>query len=163
MFTGIHVLEPALLDRLPAAGVSDVIADAYQPALDAGRASRPWITPATSRSTRPPRSYLAGNLALLRQPELAPLRPRAADRHRPRRPGARARATIRPPVRIAAGATIEADALVGPDVVVGPAGRVAAGARLERAVVWDGAVASGALADVVVTPEGVVQVDRSGL
>ena len=65
-------------------------------------------------------------------------------------------ATLRPPVRIAAGAVIEARAVVGPETVVCAGGRVAEGARLTRAVVWEGARAEGILADVVVTPEGVV-------
>jgi mannose-1-phosphate guanylyltransferase len=155
MFTGIHVLEPALLDRLPPAGVSDVIADAYQPALDEGATVRALEHRGYFEEHSTPASYLAGNLALLRRPDLLGSPPgplTGVD------PAARvhAAAAIRAPVRIAAGATVEAGATVGPDVVVGAGARVIAGARLERVVIWEGAVARGTLADAVVTEEGVV-------
>jgi NDP-sugar pyrophosphorylase family protein len=155
MFTGIHVLEPALLDRLPAAGVSDVIAEAYQPALeDGGRVQAMLMTGYFAEHSTPER-YLAGNLALLRRPQLVSHPPGALVGIAPGAqvdPGA----TVRPPVRIAAGAVVEAGAVVGPDVVVGAGGRVAAGARLARAVVWEGAVARGAIEDAIVTAEDVV-------
>ena len=53
---------------------------------------------------------------------------------------------------------VDADAVIGPDVVVGAGAHVAAGARLERAVVWPGAAVTGAVADAVVTPSGTVGV-----
>jgi mannose-1-phosphate guanylyltransferase len=156
MFTGIHVLEPALLDRLPA-GVSDVISEAYQPALDAGARVQALDHGRYFEEHSTPASYLAGNIALLRRPQLLGSAPGplsgidpAAQVH--------ASVTVWPPVRIAAGATVEADVQLGPYVVVGAGARVLAGARLERAVVWDGAVADGVVSDAVVTGEGVVSV-----
>jgi hypothetical protein len=44
-------------------------------------------------------------------------------------------------------------------VVVDAGARVAAGARLRRAVVWSGATATGELSDAVVTPTGVVGIE----
>jgi mannose-1-phosphate guanylyltransferase len=155
MFTGIHVLEPALLDRLPASGVSDVIAEAYQPALEeGGRVHSLSMTGYFAEHSTPER-YLAGNLALLRQPDLLshPPGPLVAIDS-----GAQvdAGAIVRAPVRIAAGAVVEAGAVVGPDVVVCAGGRVLAGARVTRAVVWEGGAARGEVADAIVTAEGVV-------
>jgi len=150
MFTGIHVLEPALLDYLPE-GVSDVIGDAYVPALLAGR--RIWSLTMTGyfaeHST--PERYLGGNFELLQQPALLPQAPgplAGID------PGAQidATATIKPPVRIAGGAAIEAGAEVGPLVVVSPGGRVAAGAQVARSVVWPGATATGKQVGTVIGP-----------
>jgi NDP-sugar pyrophosphorylase family protein len=157
MFTGIHILEPDLLDRLPE-GVSDVIAAAYQPALEDGACIQALDQGGYFEEHSTPASYLAGNLALLRRPQLLPSAPgplTGID------PGAavHATATIRTPVRIAAGATIESGAVIGPEVVVGPGARVLSGARLERVVVWDGAVATGTVADAVITSEGVVTAD----
>jgi NDP-sugar pyrophosphorylase family protein len=154
MFTGIHVLAPALLDRLPA-GVSDVIGDAYQPALEDGARVQSMRTSGYFAEHSTPERYLAGNLALLRQPALIATPPGplvGVD------PGASVDITaiLRPPVRIAAGAVVEARAVVGPDVVVCAGGRVAAGARLERSVVWEGAVAVDRIADAVVTADGVI-------
>jgi len=53
---------------------------------------------------------------------------------------------------------VEADAVVGPDAVVGAGARVTAGAQVARAVIWPGAVATGAVADAIVTPSGTVAV-----
>jgi mannose-1-phosphate guanylyltransferase len=162
MFTGIHILEPALLDRLPPTGVSDVIADAYQPALDQGARVQSLDQAGYFEEHSTPASYLAGNLALLRRPQLLPSAPGplvGVD------PDARVdpTAVLTAPVRIAAGAAVEAGARVGPDVVVGAGARVIAGARLQRVVVWEAAVARGSLEDVVVTNDGVVSAVRSAV
>jgi mannose-1-phosphate guanylyltransferase len=141
MFTGIHVLGPALLDRLPA-GVSDVIADAYLPALLAGqRIGSLTMTGYFAEHSTPDR-YLEGNLALLGNPGLVKQPPGAlvgVDPDARIAPGAR----LVPPVRIGGGAIVEDGATVGPLVVLGAGARVRAGARVERCVVWEGAVVEG--------------------
>jgi mannose-1-phosphate guanylyltransferase len=157
MFTGVHVLAPSLLDRLQPV-VSDVIRDAYIPALRAGEtiAAVPHAGYFAEHST--PERYLAGNLALLRDPTLLRDPPGplvGVDPAASIDPGAR----VITPCRIEAGAVVEFGATVGPDVVVGAGARVSAGARVERAVVWSGAVATGAVADAVVTPSGTVAVE----
>ena len=156
MFTGVHVLNEPLLDRLQPV-VSDVIRDAYIPALLAGESIAAVTHAGYFAEHSTPERYLAGNLALLREPSLlrAPPGPLVgADA------GASidARAQVIAPCRIDGGAVVEAGAVVGPDVVVGAGARVAAGARLERSVVWPGAVASGPVTDAVVTPSGTVAV-----
>jgi NDP-sugar pyrophosphorylase family protein len=150
MFTGIHIVEPALLDRVPE-GVSDVIGDAYIPALlDGGRIGTLTMEGYFAEHSTPER-YLAGNFELLANPGILPQAPGplvGVD------PGAQVdrSARILPPVRIAAGAVIEANAEVGPLVVVSPGGRVAAGAQIARSVVWPGAVATGKQVGVVIGP-----------
>jgi NDP-sugar pyrophosphorylase family protein len=152
MFTGIHVVESALLDRLPA-GVSDIIGDAYIPALRAGdRIGSTTMTGYFAEHSNP-ESYLAGNLALLANPALLPHPPGplvGVD------PAAHidASARIVPPVRLAAGAVVEAGAVVGPWAVVCSGGRVSAGSQVVRSVVWSGATARGNLAETIVAPEG---------
>jgi len=150
MFTGIHVVEPGLLDRLPE-GVSDVIGDAYIPALLAGNriASLTMTGHFAEHST--PERYLAGNFELLANPDCLPQAPgplAGVDA------GAQVDASARivPPVRIAAGAVIEAGAEVGPLVVVSGGARVAAGAQIARSVVWPGATASGKQVGAVIGP-----------
>jgi NDP-sugar pyrophosphorylase family protein len=154
MFTGIHVIEPALLDALPP-GPSDVIAEAYQPALEGGARIQALTMAGYFAEHSTPERYLEGNLALLRQPGLvsAPPGPLAGVD-----PAATVdlTAVLHAPVRVAPGAVVEAGAVVGPDVVVCTGGRVAAGAHLERAVVWDGGVAAGTVADAIVTFDGVI-------
>jgi len=156
MFTGVHILEPALLDRLQPV-VSDVIRDAYIPALRAGETIAAVTHDGYFAEHSTPERYLAGNLALLRDPArlrdppgpLVGVDPAAAID---------GRARVIAPCRIEAGAIVEAGATVGPDAVVGAGARLAAGARVERAVVWPGAVVTGAVADAVVTPTDTIVV-----
>jgi NDP-sugar pyrophosphorylase family protein len=149
MFTGIHILEPALMDRLPA-GVSDVIGEAYIPALLAGDRIQALTMTGYFAEHSTPERYLEGNLAVLRNPALVGTPPGplvgidpAASVH----PGAR----IVMPVRIAGSAVIEEGATIGPDAVIGAGARVLSGAQVERSVVWAGATAGGEVRGRVVT------------
>jgi mannose-1-phosphate guanylyltransferase len=152
MFTGVHVISPALLDRLPA-GESDILSAAYRPALLAGvRIQGMRLTGYFEEHSTPTR-YLAGNLALLRQPTLLKAAPGPLTGVDPQAQVAQG-ATLIQPYRIAAAAVIEAGATVGPDVVVDAGGVVAAGARVTRAVVWAGGIARGEVADAIVTESG---------
>ena len=153
MFAGIHVVEPALLDRLPE-GVSDVIGDAYIPALLAGNRIASLTMKGYFAEHSTPERYLAGNLDLLQCPEVLPQAPGplvGVD------PDAQvdASAQIRAPVRIAAGAVVEAGAVVGPLTVVCGGGRIASGAEIARSVVWPGSTASGKYVGAIITPGSV--------
>lgn len=158
MFTGVHLLAPALLDRLQPV-FCDVIRDAYLPALLAGETIRAVTLGGYFAEHSTPERYLAGNLALLRDPGLLRDPPgplggvaEAAE--------IAASAQIISPVRIEAGAVIAAGATVGPDVVVGAGARIAAGAQVRRAVIWSGAtVGAGVdLHDAIATPSQIVEI-----
>ncbi|MCG5051825.1 MAG: NDP-sugar synthase [Myxococcales bacterium] len=152
MFTGVHVVSTRLLDRLPPTGASDVIADAYLPALAAGEPVRFVETTGYFEEHSTPARYLAGNLALLRNPELVSNAPGPLV-------GAELSAIVHgtaqlvPPYRVGAGALIEAGAIVGPEVVVGAGATVLRNARLTRCVVWPGVSVEGQLEDAILTPE----------
>jgi NDP-sugar pyrophosphorylase family protein len=159
MFVGIHVMEPALLDRLPE-GISDVIGDAYIPALMANNRIGSFAMKGYFAEHSTPERYLAGNLDLLQNPASLPQAPGAlvgVDS------GALVdtSAEIRPPVRIAAGAVIEAGAVVGPLTVVCGGARVASGAEVARSVVWPGATASGKNIGTVITSGSVFQAETT--
>jgi mannose-1-phosphate guanylyltransferase len=156
MFTGIHVLEPALLDRLRPV-VCDVIRDAYIPALVAGATIRAEVLAGYFAEHSTPERYLEGNLALLRAPSLLRSPPGplvgidpAAIVQRGARVGARC--------RVEAGAVVEAGAEVGPDVVVGRGAHVVAGARVARVVMWANTVVTTTIENAVVTTTGTVPV-----
>jgi mannose-1-phosphate guanylyltransferase len=156
MFTGVQVLAPALLDRLQPV-FCDLIRDAYLPALLAGETIRAVALAGYFAEHSTPARYLAGNLALLREPELLRDPPGplvGVDPDTCVDPGAR----LVPPLRIEAGAVIERGASVGPDVVVGAGARIGPGARVQRAVLWPAAaVGAGAdVSDAIVTPTSVV-------
>jgi mannose-1-phosphate guanylyltransferase len=156
MFTGIHVVEPALMDRLRPIP-SDVIRDAYIPALEAGARIAAVRFDGYFAEHSTPARYLAGNLALLRAPALLPYPPGPLTGVDPNARVA-AGAVIHGPCRIAAGATIAAGAEVGPAVVIGAGAHVAAGVRLREAVVWPDTVVTADADRCVVTPTGIVPV-----
>jgi NDP-sugar pyrophosphorylase family protein len=109
LFTGVHVMDPRLLDRLPV-GASDSVRDLYLPMIEAGEEvggmrvsgawydlGRPWL-------------YLRSQLEMLA-------------------PG---RSLIHPGARIGSGARVSAS-------VVGEGARVGPGAVVDRSVIWAGA------------------------
>jgi mannose-1-phosphate guanylyltransferase len=113
MFASVHVLDPALLERLPE-GASDSVLDLYVPLLAEGA----HLQGVASRGAW----YDFGRPALYRDAQLRLLPGRGRDRvlvHRKARVGATARLRRS---------------------VVGSGARVAGGARVERSVLWEGAV-----------------------
>lgn len=115
-FTGIHVLDPAVLELIPP-GIFYNIIDGYRQALGRGLAVRAWVAADPGWwDMGTPADYLALNAQLARAAAPGPL-----ALHRGR------------------------EVLLGPGVeladwvVLGDRVTVGAGARLERVVVWDGA------------------------
>ena len=156
MFTGVHVLDPALLDRLQPV-VCDVIRDGYIPALLAGETIRAEIAGGYFAEHSTPERYLDGNLALLRNPGLLSDPPGplvGVDAGVSIADGAQVIA----PCRIERGAIVARGARVGPDVVLGAGARVAAGVAITRAVVWAGAAVDADITDAVATAQGTVGV-----
>lgn len=154
MFTGIHVVSPRLVDRLPQAGESDSIRQGYIPALENGERVEALHLAGYFQEHSTPSRYLAGNLNALYG--------RATIRYAPGPftgvdPSASVEgATIEAPSRVGRGALIGRGAQLGPGVVIGAGARVAPGVRLERVVVWDGAVVDQDLTDAIVTRHAIV-------
>ena len=136
MFTGVQVLDPALVATLPDDGTERcIIRQGHVPWLNEGVALNAYVAHGYFAEHSTPERYLAGNIAVLRG--------QAGLRHPPGRlvgvePSAEVHpeAQLNPPVRIGPGAKIGAYAVVGPDVVVGAYAEVGAGIRLARTVVW---------------------------
>ena len=157
MFTGIHVVGSKLLSRLPASGESDVIADAYLPALREGAFVASVQVSGYFEEHSTPERYLGGNFALLRKPSLVSNSPGPLVGAEPSSI-VHATAELIPPYRVAEGALIEAGAKVGPDVVIGAGATVSRNASIRRAIVWPGVTVQGDVADAVVTADGVIAV-----
>jgi mannose-1-phosphate guanylyltransferase len=146
-FTGVHVLEPELIARLPAEGESDINRTAYVRAIHDGAKVHGFLQDGYWGDLGAPRSLLRAHLDVLEG--RVPLR-----RFRPdadpfagceeRAPGAfvhssaRVDTALAAPALIQAGAIVEAGARLGPGVMIGAGARVDAGAQVERAVVWEG-------------------------
>jgi mannose-1-phosphate guanylyltransferase len=149
-FSGVHVLSPELLDRVPAAPfAADVNRHVYPPLMGGGRvrgyvASGYWNDLGTpGRYLEAVADVLGGRVPLLRFEGAEPLSGSAEVL-----PGVRvgAGAVLSPAARVAgpcwvgAGARIEAGAEVGPEAAVGAGVVVPAGAVVRRAAVWPGTV-----------------------
>jgi mannose-1-phosphate guanylyltransferase len=113
MFASVHVMDPALLDRLPE-GASDSVLDLYIPLLAEGA----HLHGVPSRGAW----YDFGRPSLYRDAQLRLLPGRGRDR-----------------VLVDGGARVGATARLRRSVV-GAGARVGAGAWVERSVLWDGAV-----------------------
>jgi NDP-sugar pyrophosphorylase family protein len=131
LFTGVQVLDPALLDRLPD-GPSSSVPDLYAPLLAAGEPLLGVRVRGRWQDLGTPALYLASQLALL-----------------PRR-GGRSRSLVGSGARLGRGARVER-------AVIGPGAVIEAGASVSRSVLWEG-VRVGAAARVrgCVVTDGVV-------
>lgn len=164
-FTGVHVLEPLLLARLPPEGESDINRTAYVRLIHEGLKVHGYLQHGYWGDLGAPRSLLRANLDVLEG--RVPLQ-RFGPQGDPfagtveRAPGVRvhpaaqvdAGAALEGPLLIRAGAQVAAGARVGPGVVLGAGVRVDAGAQLARTVCWDGThvAASERLADQIAAP-----------
>lgn len=136
MFTGVHVLQPRLLDRIPPDGEQCVIRTAYRAAAAEGRVHGVvtdgywWEHSTPERYRQGVWNVLDGKAALPHAEHLL----RGVHPEAVIEPGA----MVEPPVWIGPGAHVGAGARVGPYVQLGARSRVAPGVRLRRVVVWDG-------------------------
>jgi NDP-sugar pyrophosphorylase family protein len=148
MFTGIHVITPALIDRVPPDGEQCVIRTAYRSLFDEGRGLHGFVTQRYWWEHSTAERYLQGVCNALdgRVPlPYAPYHVRGISPSAVVADGA----TIVEPVWIGPGARVEAGAVVGPHAQIGPGVVVRTGARVSRAVV-EGGDADGEIVDRVV-------------
>lgn len=153
MFTGVHVVQPRFLDRIPPKGEQCIVRTAYRQGVAQGvvhgvQTDRYWWEHSTPERYRDGVfNVLAGKVALpYAEHHLQGVHPEAKVD-----PSAR----IEGPVWIGAGATVEAGATVGPNVQLGERAHVAAGVTVRRAVVWDGVRVTRDAADAVLVEPGV--------
>lgn len=151
MFTGIHVLSPSLLDRIPRDGEQCVIRTGYVPAMHEGRVSAYvhegywWEHSTPERYRQGVFNLLAGGVTL----------PWASAPIVGVDPSAQIDPTaeVIAPVRIGAGVRVGAGAKVGPFVQLDDGAIVAPGSSLERAIVWSNATAEGRVHETIVFDE----------
>jgi mannose-1-phosphate guanylyltransferase len=143
-FTGVHVLEPELIARLPADGESDINRTAYVRLIHDGAKVHGFAQNGYWGDLGAPRSLLRAHLDVLEgrvplgrfRPDADPFagcEERSAGVHA--HPSAAVEGTVIGPALIQQGARIEAGASVGPGATIGAKARIDAGARIERAVV----------------------------
>lgn len=158
MFTGIHVLEPELIDAIPP-GMTCIVRETYMPLLRAGAPIHAHVHRGYFYEHSTPGRYLQGNLNLLGGGLDLPHAPGPLTGAHPSArvdPSAR----IDGPVLVGEGARVGAGARLGPGVVIGQGAVVEAGASVSEAVVWPSARVSAKVRRVVVTPRTVFQVPQ---
>lgn len=149
MFTGIHILEPEVVDAIDASGPCCIIQTAYARLLERDDAVFAHVHRGYFHEHSTPGRYLAGNFRLLDG---------ALDAAGLARAGAPA-VEIVDSVLLGRDVRIAEGARLGARVVVGAGAEVGARAELEDCVVWPGARALGKHGRCVVTPNGVLEVD----
>jgi NDP-sugar pyrophosphorylase family protein len=158
-FTGIHVLEPELVDAIPDAppAVRCVIRTAYTELLERGAPIAGYLHRGYFYDHSTPARYLQGNLNLLSGAAAPAHAPGPLTGLDPTAEIDRA-AAIGREVLVGPGARVEADVRLGPGVVVGQGARVTRGTRLRESIVWPGVTADRSGARLVFTPRGPVEV-----
>jgi NDP-sugar pyrophosphorylase family protein len=148
MFTGIHVMQPSFLDRVPPAGEQCIVRTAYRELFHEPRgidvhthAGYWWEHSTIERYLQGIANVLEGraSLAWAERPVVG-IDPSAIIE---------AGAQIDGPVFIGPGARIGAGAKIGPLTQIGSGAIVAPGVRVERAAVWPGATLDRDLVDGV--------------
>jgi NDP-sugar pyrophosphorylase family protein len=140
LFTGVHVLDPGLLERL-GPGASDSVRDLYAPSLEAGEDVRGVRVRGAWYDLGTPAAYLASQRAMLAG-AFRGLRPR--------------RCLVHPDAEIGPGARVAGS-------VVGAGAVVASRARVSASVLWEGArVGAGAQLVRCIVARG-VRVPRGAL
>jgi len=147
-FTGVHVVEPELLSRLPESGESDINRTAYVRLIHEGAKVHGFLQSGYWGDLGAPRSLLRANLDMLEGK--VPLE-RFRDGADPFAGTSELSAGVRVhpsaqidpsaqlvgPLLIRAGCVVSAGARIGPLAVLGQGVRVDAGVSVSRAVCWD--------------------------
>ncbi|GAB4277878.1 MAG: NDP-sugar synthase [Deferrisomatales bacterium] len=160
-FTGIHLLEPEVLDALPE-GPCCINADVHARRVARGEPYLGYVLPpgAFWSDLGTPRRYLEAHLALLargRLPARAPGRLVGAEER------AEGGGRVVPPSYLGPGARVERGATAGPYAVLGAGATVGRGARVRRSVVWAGARVDAPELDGGIAAPGQAPVGASGL
>ena len=138
MFTGIHVIQPSFIDRVPPEGEQCIVRTAYRQLFDDPRGIDVHLHEGYWWEHSTVERYLKGIANLLDGKADLPWAERpivGVD------PSARLGhgVEIADQVYVGPGATIGDNARIGPHVQIGAGAEVAAGVSLERAAVWPGA------------------------
>jgi len=139
-FTGLHVLDPAVLRDIPGGEKVEINRTVYPRLISEGKTIRGFVHSGLWRELGTPRLYIDGSIAVLsagRDPALAALR--AAEGIYLDRAAMPSNVTLYPPVLLGRGATVGADSQLTGGAVIGRQVRIGRECTLTRTIVWDGA------------------------
>lgn len=137
MFTGVHVLEPAIGERLPERGC--IVRATYIPLLAEGAPLAAMVDPGYFCDLGTPRRFLDANLDLVHGRERLEGLEAPADG-----------------VHVGRDVSFGTGAVLGPGAIVCDGARVAPGVRVEQSVVMEGAAVGADVSFAIVMPDGSV-------
>ncbi len=153
-FIGLHILEPAILDAIPAGRKVEINREVYPGLIQGGKTVKGFIHAGFWREMGTPRLYLDGSLALLRSAAIPPPNANMSTEgiylDQATLPED---AVVSPPVLIGKGTTVGAGCSLLGGVVIGRQSILGRGCALRSTIIWDGGrVGDGAaLTDCIVT------------
>ncbi len=153
-FIGLHIIEPEVLDAIPAGGRSEINRDIYPRLLEDGKPIRAFIHPGFWREFGTPQLYIDGSIALLGQGVDPPLNNlRAAEGIYLDGVSTPEDTVLEPPILLGRGTTVGRRCSLVGGVIIGRQVRIGNGCGLRSTIVWDGArIGDDAkLADCIVT------------
>lgn len=153
MFTGVHVMEPRFLDRIPPQGEQCVIRTAYRQLFDEGEHLRGYVHEGYWFEHSTPERYLQGVTNVLSgEATFAHAAGPVTGVHA--EADVAGDAEVVGPVFVEAGVRIEPGATVGPHVQLGAGATVRAGVTLRDAIVWDGVTIDADTEKAIVPADG---------
>lgn len=156
-FTGIHVLEPEVLNLIPANTPWEINLQVYPEMLRRGWSVSGFIHRGYWREAGDPAGYLAANMEVIsgRAGRIA-LRSGSGKTDPPG-------ANCTPPLLVGEGARIGAGARLGPGLVIGPEASIGSGAEIRQAVILEGTAVKGGevISGGILFPEGRIDAEAA--
>jgi mannose-1-phosphate guanylyltransferase / phosphomannomutase len=138
LFTGVQIIDPAVLDAIPTASVAALTTDLYPTLLSNPSQLSGYLMHGYWSDIGTPQRYWETNMDAV-SGRVGAVLSLAADIHDPKiasQIASRPAGAIRPPVAISSGSGMQASARVGPEVILGEGCELAADVHLVQSVLW---------------------------
>ena len=138
VFTGVQILDPAVLDAIPVECVATLTADVYPQLLARAWRFYGYVIQGYWSDLGTPRRYWEANMDVV-SGRVTPAGITLQDGIHPAAPHQRAWCTsnhVQPAVMLGIEAAVAGDACIGPEVILGQGCRVADGAHIVQSVLW---------------------------
>jgi NDP-sugar pyrophosphorylase family protein len=138
VFTGVQILDPAVLDAIPAECVATLTGDVYPHLLTRAWRFYGYVMQGHWSDLGTPRRYWEANMDVI-SGRVTPAGITAQDGAPPAAPhqlSQFARHHVQPSVVLGAAAEVAGDASIGPEVILGEGCRVADGVHIVQSVLW---------------------------
>lgn len=143
MFTGVQLLEPSLLKRIPPGVPWGTSENLYPVLLEEGVPVYGYIMKGAWIDVGTPKRYLHANFMALRDPSLLELTEPGGGVVIESDVEMGGGAELRAPILLGEGCSLGKGSVIGPNVVMGSRCRVGSACRINNSVIWDNVQAGG--------------------